>query len=54
MNTLVAIRVEDPEWFGKSHAEIQRWFDEGLVDGLRVDHPTACATPAATLRIWLG
>ena len=49
VNTLVAIRVEDPEWFGKSHAEIQRWFDEGLVDGLRVDHPDGLRDPGRYL-----
>lgn len=45
VNTLVAIRVEDPEWFGRSHEEIVRWFDEGLVDGLRVDHPDGLRDP---------
>ncbi len=45
VNTLAAIRVEDPEWFGRSHAEIRRWFDEGLVDGLRVDHPDGLRDP---------
>ena len=34
VNSLAGIRVEDPEWFDASHAEIRRWFDEGLVDGL--------------------
>ena len=38
VNTLAAIRVEDRAWFTLSHGEIQRWFDQGLVDGLRVDH----------------
>src|SRR5690606_14828483 len=32
INTLAAVRVEDPEWFERSHAEVRRWFDEGLVD----------------------
>ncbi|MGC3994597.1 MAG: malto-oligosyltrehalose synthase [Propionicimonas sp.] len=49
INTLVAIRVEDPEWFAKSHAEIRRWFDEGLVDGLRVDHPDGLRDPGKYL-----
>ncbi len=49
VNTLVAIRVEDPEWFAKSHAEIKRWFDEGLVDGLRVDHPDGLRDPGKYL-----
>ena len=49
VSTLVAIRVEDPEWFTKSHAEIKRWFDEGLVDGLRVDHPDGLRDPGKYL-----
>jgi len=49
VNTLVAIRVEDPEWLHRSHAEIQRWFDEGLVDGLRVDHPDGLRDPGKYL-----
>ena len=28
-----------------SHVEIRRWFDEGLVDGLRVDHPDGLRDP---------
>ncbi len=49
VNTLAAIRVEEPEWFERSHAEIRRWFDEGLVDGLRVDHPDGLRDPAKYL-----
>ncbi len=49
VNTLVAIRVEDPEWFQRSHAEIRRWFDEGLVDGLRIDHPDGLRDPGKYL-----
>ena len=54
VNTLVAIRVEDPEWFSKSHAEIQRWFAEGLVDGLRVDHPDGLRDPGRYLEDLAG
>ena len=32
-----------------SHVEIRRWFDEGLVDGLRIDHPDGLRDPAAYL-----
>jgi malto-oligosyltrehalose synthase/malto-oligosyltrehalose trehalohydrolase len=49
VNTLAGIRVEDPEWFNRSHAEIKRWFDEGLVDGLRVDHPDGLREPGKYL-----
>lgn len=49
VNTLVAVRVEDPQWFEASHSEIARWFDEGLVDGLRIDHPDGLRDPATYL-----
>ena len=45
VNTLAAVRVEDPEVFAESHVEIRRWFEEGLVDGLRVDHPDGLRDP---------
>ena len=34
VNTLAAVRVEEPEVFDETHVEIRRWFTEGLVDGL--------------------
>ena len=37
-----------PRVFDRSHAEIGRWFDEGLVDGLRVDHPDGLRDPGGT------
>lgn len=45
VNTLAAVRVEDPEVFADTHVEVKRWFDEGLVDGLRVDHPDGLRDP---------
>lgn len=49
VNTLAGIRVEDQGVFAESHAEIGRWFSEGLVDGLRVDHPDGLADPKGYL-----
>lgn len=54
VNTLAAIRVEDPEWFAASHQEIGRWFTEGLVDGLRVDHPDGLRDPGRYLEDLAG
>ena len=45
VNTLAAVRVEVPEVLADTHVEIKRWFDEGLVDGLRVDHPDGLRDP---------
>lgn len=52
VTTLAGIRVEEPSVFEKAHAEVGRWFTDGLVDGLRVDHPDGLADPAGYLR-WL-
>jgi (1->4)-alpha-D-glucan 1-alpha-D-glucosylmutase len=49
VNTLAAIRVEDRRVFDESHVEIRRWFDEDLVDGLRVDHPDGLRDPGRYL-----
>ncbi|HET8605008.1 MAG TPA: malto-oligosyltrehalose synthase, partial [Marmoricola sp.] len=49
VNTLAAVRVEDRDVFEQSHVEIRRWIDEGLVDGLRVDHPDGLRHPKAYL-----
>ncbi|QJU52901.1 malto-oligosyltrehalose synthase [Herbiconiux sp. KACC 21604] len=49
VSSLAAVRVEEPWVFDESHAEIKRWFDEGLVDGLRVDHPDGLADPGGYL-----
>ncbi|MFC7432140.1 MULTISPECIES: malto-oligosyltrehalose synthase [unclassified Agrococcus] len=50
VTTLAAIRVEDRAVFDASHVEIRRWFDEDLVDGLRVDHPDGLRDPEGYLR----
>lgn len=49
VNSLAAIRVEVPWVFEESHAEIRRWFDDGLADGLRVDHPDGLLDPGGYL-----
>ncbi|SDW25951.1 maltooligosyl trehalose synthase [Arthrobacter sp. cf158] len=49
VNTLAGLRVEVPWVFDESHQEIVRWFREGLVDGLRIDHPDGLADPEGYL-----
>ncbi len=49
VNTLAGIRVEEPTYLEQSHVEIRRWFDEDLVDGLRVDHPDGLRDPRGYL-----
>ena len=48
--TLIGIRVEDPGVFDASHEVIVRLVSDGLVDGLRVDHPDGLADPRGYLR----
>ena len=47
---LAAVRQEDPEVFAETHALALRLVREGLVDGLRIDHPDGLADPAGYLR----
>ncbi|WP_433826304.1 malto-oligosyltrehalose synthase [Actinoplanes sp. CA-015351] len=42
---LAALRVEDPDVFDATHAEILRWYNEGLIQGIRVDHPDGLRDP---------
>ena len=49
INTLAGVRVEVPWVFAESHVEIIRWVREGLVDGVRVDHPDGLLDPGAYL-----
>jgi (1->4)-alpha-D-glucan 1-alpha-D-glucosylmutase len=49
VNELAAIRVERPEVFDATHELIVSWLRDGLVDGLRVDHPDGLADPGGYL-----
>ncbi|MFE0805492.1 malto-oligosyltrehalose synthase [Streptomyces sp. NPDC058812] len=45
ISELIGVRVEDPEVFEATHATILRLLREGVIDGLRVDHPDGLADP---------
>ncbi|HEY0118953.1 MAG TPA: malto-oligosyltrehalose synthase [Cellulomonas sp.] len=49
VGTLAAIRVEDPEVFGATHALLVDLARDGAIDGLRIDHPDGLADPRAYL-----
>ncbi|HEX6470446.1 MAG TPA: malto-oligosyltrehalose synthase [Streptosporangiaceae bacterium] len=51
---LIAVRVEDPEVFAATHELPLRLLDEGLIDGLRIDHPDGLADPRGYLRRLAG
>jgi (1->4)-alpha-D-glucan 1-alpha-D-glucosylmutase len=50
IDDLAAVRQEDPEVFEATHGFVLGLVREGLVDGLRVDHPDGLADPAGYLR----
>ncbi|BAX92383.1 malto-oligosyltrehalose synthase [Mycobacterium shigaense] len=57
ITSLAGLRQEDRAVFDASHAEVARWVHEGLVDGVRIDHPDGLADPTgylAWLRALLG
>ncbi len=54
VTTLAGVRVEVPEVFASAHTEVRRWFDEGLVDGLRIDHPDGLRDPEGYLEHLAG
>jgi (1->4)-alpha-D-glucan 1-alpha-D-glucosylmutase len=59
---LAGVRVEDPDVFETTHAKVLELIGDGLVDGLRIDHPDGLANPREYLerlhgrgveRIWV-
>ncbi len=52
ITSLAGLRQEHRTVFDASHAEVARWFAEGLVDGVRIDHPDGLSDPAGYLG-WL-
>jgi len=46
IDELAAVRVEDPEVFAATHATVLRLAADGVLDGLRVDHPDGLRDPA--------
>jgi (1->4)-alpha-D-glucan 1-alpha-D-glucosylmutase len=62
IDSLAGVRVEDPEVFEVTHAKVLELVRDGLVDGLRIDHPDGLADPREYLdrlagrgvrRIWV-
>jgi (1->4)-alpha-D-glucan 1-alpha-D-glucosylmutase len=52
ITSLAGLRQEDRAVFDATHAEVKRWITEGLVDGLRIDHPDGLSNPPGYLA-WL-
>ncbi|HET6859146.1 MAG TPA: malto-oligosyltrehalose synthase [Streptomyces sp.] len=49
ISDLIGVRVEDPEVFAASHTKIIELVRDGVVEGLRIDHPDGLAAPEAYL-----
>ena len=49
IDELAGVRQEDPEVFEETHELVIALVREGLIDGLRVDHPDGLADPAGYL-----
>ena len=49
VTSLIGVRVEEPAVFDATHEVIVRLVAEGLVDGLRIDHPDGLADPRGYL-----
>jgi (1->4)-alpha-D-glucan 1-alpha-D-glucosylmutase len=49
ISELIGVRVEDPEVFDATHGKILQLLEEGVLDGLRVDHPDGLADPGGYL-----
>lgn len=50
VDTLAAVRVEDPDVFEATHRVLLDLFAEGVLDGFRIDHPDGLADPRGYLR----
>jgi (1->4)-alpha-D-glucan 1-alpha-D-glucosylmutase len=49
IHTLVALRTEDEAVFADTHELVIRWMHDGVIDGLRIDHPDGLRDPAGYL-----
>ncbi|CAN5183500.1 hypothetical protein BH20ACT16_BH20ACT16_06090 [soil metagenome] len=50
IDDLAGVRVEDPEIFELTHAKVLSLLADGVIDGLRIDHPDGLADPAGYLQ----
>jgi (1->4)-alpha-D-glucan 1-alpha-D-glucosylmutase len=45
VNTLIGLRVERPHVFDATHNRILEWLNNGVLDGVRIDHPDGLRDP---------
>jgi (1->4)-alpha-D-glucan 1-alpha-D-glucosylmutase len=50
VNSLICLAMEKPAVFEAYHTAIHRWYQEGRINGIRIDHIDGLAAPLAYLR----
>jgi (1->4)-alpha-D-glucan 1-alpha-D-glucosylmutase len=45
INTLIGLRMEDAQVFEDTHRLVLQWVRDGILDGLRIDHPDGLRDP---------
>ena len=50
INGLAGLRIEDPKVFEETHATLFRLYEDGLIDGFRVDHVDGLSDPPGYCR----
>ena len=50
VTTLIGVQVQAPDVFAATHHVLLRLYHDGLIDGLRIDHPDGLADPRGYLR----
>jgi (1->4)-alpha-D-glucan 1-alpha-D-glucosylmutase len=45
VNSLIGLRVERPQVFDETHGRVLEWLCNGVLDGVRVDHPDGLRDP---------
>lgn len=45
INTLVSLRMEDEHVFRDTHRLVMGWLENGVIDGVRIDHPDGLRDP---------
>ncbi len=54
IDDLAGVRVEDPEVFELTHRKVLSLLGDGVIEGLRIDHPDGLADPAGYLERLAG
>ena len=50
INTLVGLRIEDEQVFADTHRLVLGWLRDGVLDGVRIDHPDGLRDPEEYFR----